>query len=103
MTRKGMTNRRRGPKVNYCPVGHVQHLARWIRARLHAEQTERQLMAGPVEILIVLGVFGLMAIYLYIVSRFIHESEEPAASPRELAKAEEPEPSGFAGRTAHAH
>jgi hypothetical protein len=32
-------------------------------------------MAGPVELLIVAGAFGIVGVYLYIVSRFIREAE----------------------------
>ena len=43
-------------------------------------------MAGPIEILIVAGVFGVIGIYLYVVYRFIKSSEEPPArhEPREV-------------------
>jgi hypothetical protein len=44
-------------------------------------------MAGPIEILIVAGVVGIIGIYLYIVHRFIKAGEEPPArqKPREVA------------------
>jgi hypothetical protein len=32
-------------------------------------------MAGPVELLIVAGAFGIVGIYLFILSRFIRETE----------------------------
>jgi hypothetical protein len=32
-------------------------------------------MAGPIELLIVAGVFGIVGIYLFILSRFIRETE----------------------------
>jgi|SwirhirootsSR3_FD_contig_31_5213341_length_217_multi_2_in_0_out_0_1 hypothetical protein len=35
-------------------------------------------MAGPAEILIVVGVFSLIGIYLYIASRFLREPSGPA-------------------------
>jgi hypothetical protein len=33
-------------------------------------------MAGPVEVLIVAGAFGIVGVYLYIASRFISEAEK---------------------------
>ena len=36
-------------------------------------------MAGPIEILIVLGAFGIIGTYLYIVHRFIASGEESSA------------------------
>jgi hypothetical protein len=39
-------------------------------------------MAGPVEILIVAGAFGIVGVYLYIASRFIREAEK--ADPNEI-------------------
>ena len=32
-------------------------------------------MAGPIEILIVFGAFGIVGVYLFIVSRFLREAE----------------------------
>ena len=32
-------------------------------------------MVGPIEILIVAGVFGIVGVYLFIVSRFLREAE----------------------------
>ena len=32
-------------------------------------------MVGPIEILIVLGAFGIVGVYLFIVSRFLREAE----------------------------
>jgi hypothetical protein len=32
-------------------------------------------MAGPVELLIVAGAFGIVGIYLFVVSRFLREAE----------------------------
>ena len=32
-------------------------------------------MVGPTEILIVLGAFGIVGVYLFIVSRFLREAE----------------------------
>jgi len=40
---------------------------------------QRLIMAGPIEMLIVAGVFGIIGTYLYIVHRFIRSGEEPAA------------------------
>jgi hypothetical protein len=36
---------------------------------------ERRIMVGPIEILIVLGAFGIVGVYLFIVSRFLREAE----------------------------
>lgn len=36
-------------------------------------------MAGPIEILIVVGAFGIIGTYLYIVHRFIASDEDPSA------------------------
>lgn len=36
-------------------------------------------MASPLELLIVAGAFGIVGVYLLIVSRFIHEAEEETA------------------------
>ena len=33
-------------------------------------------MAGPVELLIVAGAFGIVGVYLYVASRFIREAEK---------------------------
>ena len=43
-------------------------------------------MAGPIEILIVLGAFGIIGTYLYIVHRFITSGEEPSTK-QEAGKA----------------
>jgi len=32
-------------------------------------------MVGPIEILIVFGAFGIVGVYLFIVSRFLREAE----------------------------
>ena len=40
---------------------------------------QRLIMAGPIEMLIVAGAFGIIGTYLYIVHRFIRSGEEPAA------------------------
>jgi len=62
-------------------------------------------MAGLiVPILIVVGVFGLIGVYLYIVSRFIRESERPSTRDGGPAPApRQQESPSFAGRAAHAH
>jgi hypothetical protein len=36
---------------------------------------ERRIMAGPVELLIVAAGFGIVGVYLFIVSRFLREAE----------------------------
>jgi hypothetical protein len=46
-------------------------------------------MAGPVEILIVLGVFALIGTYLYIVSTFLRETEQVAPGLRKTAPRQE--------------
>jgi hypothetical protein len=38
-------------------------------------------MAGPIEILIVVGVFGIIGTYLYIVHRFIGSGDERLGKP----------------------
>ena len=40
------------------------------------------MMAGPAEILIVLGVFGLVGLYLYMASRFIRADEHASTKPK---------------------
>jgi hypothetical protein len=62
-------------------------------------------MAGLiVPTLIVVGVFGLIGVYLYVVSRFIHESERPSTRDGGPAPApREQESPSFPVRTAHAH
>ena len=42
---------------------------------------ERRKMAGPVEILIVVGVFGITGLYLYLVHRFLRGSERGMKEP----------------------
>lgn len=55
-------------------------------------------MAGPVELVIVVGAFGLVATYLYIVRQFIRAAEAETAPPQS-AKADGQRPVRLA--TAH--
>ena len=47
-------------------------------------------MAGPAEILIVLGVFGLVGLYLYMASRFIRADEHASTKPKPKPNATNP-------------
>jgi hypothetical protein len=49
-------------------------------------------MAGPVELMIVAGAFGIVGVYLYIVSRFIRaaEAETPRVEPKSQATSGRP-------------
>lgn len=49
-------------------------------------------MAGPIEMLIVLGVFGVIGIYLYVVHRFIASGEESSAKQEAQKKRTERSP-----------
>ena len=50
-------------------------------------------MAGPIEILIVVGVFGIIGVYLYIVHRFIKAGEASSARQKPEKAASERNPS----------
>ena len=54
-----------------------ENLAPGNGANREQQRESKRDMAGPIEILIVAGVFGIIGIYLYVVHRFIKAGEEP--------------------------